>query len=166
MIARCVKLFLSILNQQANNTSAEKEMKAQVVRCAKEITGDSRPRKLDPVVRAKVLRHNSFFVSLAFQQLSREKGTIFSKRRYDRSPIGSPQVMECAFAYMPEMDTDGLLRESERQLMASAKVKSVLYRRQRSSCVSEQRCSTPRSEPRKIAQHIQTFRQRLNTIEK
>ena len=30
--------------------------------------------------------------------------------------------MDCAFAYMPEVDTDGLLRDSERQLMASAKV--------------------------------------------
>jgi hypothetical protein len=33
--------------------------------------------------------------------------------------------MECAFAYMPEVDTDGLLRDSEHQLMASAKVVSI-----------------------------------------
>ena len=29
-------------------------MKAEVSRCAKEITGDDRPRKLDPQIRAKV----------------------------------------------------------------------------------------------------------------
>jgi hypothetical protein len=90
--------------QQGNETTAEKEMKAQVSRCAKEITGDDRPRKLDPIVRAKVMSLTlSDFEVHAFQH------------RW-------LQVMDCAFAYMPEMDTEGLLRESERQLMASAKV--------------------------------------------